>query len=798
MTNKYQPHVVCIILLLVTGCGGSGGGGNSPTEPPVIVDSTPPVITLNGATELAQYIKSDYVEEGASAVDDRDGNVNVTISSDLDVNSAGTYTITYTARDAAGNSATATRTVVVIGQRLANQTCTPPEPTSTTVGTVSFEASFSSLPQIGSPLAMVQPPSDSSFWLLAARDGRIVRMNNDANTSQYDVVLDISAQVSTFFEMGLTGLAIHPNYPQDNRIYVVYNDDRNNRRSTVSSFAINTATGLIDPASEIVQLFLPQPEGNHNGGDIAFGNDGLLYISFGDGGFDRNESQDLSTLHGAILRLNVNEANYSIPSDNPFNTGQSLCDSGSRVSGQCPEIYAYGFRNPWRFSVDQLTGEIWVADVGQSTFEEVNRITSGGNYGWPIMEANQCFLNTGCDTTGLELPVTQYPRSAGVSTVGGYVYRGDNSPSLAGQYVWGDTFSSQFFTIPANAPVGSDYTEIFNSSRIIAAMAQGNDGEIYLLNLQGDPGDEIYRVTATGGTTRTDMPSDLSDTGCFNTTDKTYPQGVINYQSISTLWSDGAEKDRAFAIPDAEVITVNPDGDFIYPDNSILIKHFLAGDSYLETRLFVNLPGGWQGFSYEWNDQQTDAVLLTEGKTKDVGDFVHTYPSQSQCAVCHTAAANHSLGLEIAQLNRIGPIATNNQLELYSDIGLVNQTIDVATAPTLYAIDDTSATLEQRARSYLHSNCSSCHRPGAQADFIDLRYDIDFTATNLCDEVPSNGDLGITNARRIAPGDPDRSVLYLRMLALDGNRMPPLASLVVDDVASSVVQQWISGISSCN
>ena len=184
MTHKYQPFVVSIILMFVTACGGSGGGGTT-TPPPTNTDTTPPVITLNGAVEIQQYIKSDYEEAGASAVDNVDGSVSVTISGAVDVSTAGSYTITYTARDAAGNTATATRTVIIIGQRLANLSCTPPEPTSTGVGTVSFEASFPNLPLIDSPLAMVQPQSDSSYWLLAARNGRIVRHGNICTTNSH-------------------------------------------------------------------------------------------------------------------------------------------------------------------------------------------------------------------------------------------------------------------------------------------------------------------------------------------------------------------------------------------------------------------------------------------------------------------------------------------------------------------------------------------------------------------------------------------------------------------------------------
>lgn len=771
--------------LLIVGCGG-GGGSSAPG----------PTITLIGPSELNLYIKSDYVEPGASAVDIFDNAVDVVITGEVNNQVAGSYTRIYRATDSSGRSSTMQRTVNVLDERIANENCAPPAPVGADLGTVSLTASFPSLPFMGAPLALVQPKNDSTFWMVATRDGRVLRFANDENVNAYDTVLDISSRVTTELEFGLTGLAIHPNYPQDPRVFLVYNDSQNQGRSTLSSFSVNTTSGIIDGASENVLLTLPQPARNHNGGDIAFDDENYLYVSFGDGGLDRDESQDLSTLHGNILRLDVSGADYTIPEDNPFNAGQASCPEGSSANGNCPEIYAYGFRNPWRFSFDTLTGDLWVADVGEATYEEVNRVVAGGNYGWPIMEANSCFLDPQCDTNGLELPITQYGRDTGVSTVGGYVYRGTRSPSLGGQYIWGDTFSQQFLSISATAEAGSTATPIFSSGRIIGALGQGNDGEVHLLSLNGSTGDEILRVTAEGGTTTIEMPQSLSSVGCFNPQEKTYTAGVFNYQVNSQLWSDSASKDRAFAIPNEATIDLS-ENNFIFPENSVLIKHFLDGDEYLETRFFIRSSSGWLGYSYEWNDEQTDAQLLAEGKTEDRGTFVHTYPSRAQCATCHTAAANFSLGLESGQLNRVGPVATNNQLELFSDIGLLTTPVDPETAPKLASLDDETATVEARARSYLHSNCAGCHQPGAQGGFMDLRYSTALNAMQACDVAPAQGDLGIADALIIAPGDPARSVLLARMQSLDATRMPPLASLSVHTEAVAVIGQWITGLADC-
>ncbi|MGB0495149.1 MAG: PQQ-dependent sugar dehydrogenase [Kangiellaceae bacterium] len=785
------------LLILLIACGG-GGSSDSPD----IVDTTPPVITLAGDNPQNINYGSTYIELGASATDAVNGNVSVVITGSVDTSRVGTYQLTYTATDASGNSSNLTRTINVVAARVSNATCVPPPAVGGTPGDITIEASFQDLPILSSPLAMVQPESDSSFWYVALRAGQVVAFDNDPSANSLTEVLDISSKVNTTFELGFTGLAIHPNYPQDNRVFAVYNDANENGRSTISSFSVNTSTRMIDANSELVLITLEQPADNHNGGDIAFGPDGFLYVAFGDGGADRNTSQQLYNLHGSMIRIDVSVQPYQIPSDNPFNSSQSFCSSGARAQGDtsnCPEIFAYGFRNPWRWSFDRQTGDLWLADVGQSTFEEVDRVILGGNYGWPIMEADACFNSQNCDTAGLELPITQYPRSVGVSTVGGYVYRGNASPSMQGLYIWGDTFSSQFLSIPADSNVGADYTAIFNSNRLIAGMAEGNDGEIYLLNLDGGQGDGVYRVFAEdNGTGEIILPDNLSDVGCFDTQNKMSREGVFDYEIHSQLWSDGADKQRSLAIPDNQTIDILSDGDFNFPLNTILMKHFLNGDQYLETRLLINQSNGWTGYSYEWNAEQTDAVLLSDGKTEDVGDFVHTFPSANECAICHTNSANFSLGIETSQLNLTQTALGTNQIDFLSDAGYFSTTVQSENEPMLSAIDDQSASIANRARSYLHSNCAGCHRPGSSAGFMDLRYSTPLAQTSSCDVAPTAGDLGVADARLIAPGNAAASVLVLRMQRLDDDRMPPLASLIEDEVATGVISDWINGLNDCN
>ncbi len=654
---------------------------------------------------------------------------------------------------------------------------------------------------------MIQPRNDGTFWFMADRDGRVYSFSNEEDAASVTEVLDISGRVSTAgVETGFTGMAFHPDYPSDNRLFVLYNDA--SWQSTLSSFTVNTDTRQVNANSETVLLTLEQPGGNHNGGDIAFDSTGLLYASFGDGGEGLEDgtaqyAQRTGNLLGSIIRIDVDEVPYSIPDDNPFNSGQARCNGTSLQRSEiCPEIFAYGFRNPWRFSIDMETDELWTGDVGEDSYEEVNRVESGGNYGWPIMEGPDCFDSNSCDRSGLSLPIVAYTHDDGQSVVGGYVYRGTQSPLLLGKYIYGDIYTSQFFTVDADAPAGSDLEFSFNSQRQIFTLAQGNDGEVYLVNSQpdeaGPAGDGIFRVSDSGGVT-VDMPTNLSDTGCFNTTDRVSPSGVFDYDIIAPLWSDGAAKKRAFAIPDNTTIDVLADGDFDFPTDSVLVKHFLNGDVFLETRLFINHSTGWQGYSYEWNDEQTEAVLLEDGKTRDVGDFIHTYPTRAQCLSCHTNAANHSLGIELLQLNRDSESLGTNIIDYLNDAGYLSSEQSSESSPTLYAIDDETASLEQRARSYLHSNCSSCHRPNATFADMDLRYTTSFADTNTCGVDATVGNLGVVGAQRIAPGDPDRSVLLIRMaLENSDDRMPPLSTLVEDEQATQLIRAWITSLSGCN
>jgi uncharacterized repeat protein (TIGR03806 family) len=277
---------------------------------------------------------------------------------------------------------------------------------------------------------------------------------------------------------------------------------------------------------------------------------------------------------------------------------------------------------------------------------------------------------------------------------------------------------------------------------------------------------------------------------------------MIPYALNAPFWSDGALKERHLAIPDGSTITVASDGDFTFPNGTVLSKTFFLGGKRIETRLLMrHMNGTWAGYTYEWDDAETDATLLSGSKTRQVGGQSWYYPSRAQCLQCHTAAAGRALGPEVGQLN--GDVTyptgrTRNQLETLAGLGFLSAPLP-GPASTLTRFEPPSGAgpLALRARAWLHSNCAGCHRAGGAQGSFDWRYALTLQQTNTCNALPQHGSLGITDARLIAPGEPLRSLMSRRIHALDAARMPPVGSLVVDTQGAALVDAWISSLTSC-
>jgi len=336
---------------------------------------------------------------------------------------------------------------------------------------------------------LVQPDDGQSHIFVTEQPGQIHVFPDDQETTHTEIFLDIQDRVSkSSNEEGLLGIAFDTKYSTSGLFYVYYSASPP-RRSVLSRFSVNESDpNTADLSSETIILEISQPYKNHNGGQIAFGPDGYLYIGLGDGGSSGDpmgNAQNVSTLLGTILRIDVSDVSenksYDIPLDNPF----------VGIDGAREEIWAYGLRNPWRFSFDATTGLLWTGDVGQRKWEEIDIVERGLNYGWNTMEGGHCFSPTNkCDTTNLGLPVAEYDHSEGCSITGGYVYRGGEIPWLLGTYVYGDYCSGKIWGLRYDGDSVIEHSMLLDSKLSITSFGQDLDGKLYVLSRNSG----IYRI----------------------------------------------------------------------------------------------------------------------------------------------------------------------------------------------------------------------------------------------------------------------------------------------------------------
>lgn len=376
----------------------------------------------------------------------------------------------------------------------------PPATTTraTTPADVQFMTPFPDLPPVAGPTAMLEVPGQD-WMLLAIQDGRILGFPRDVDASEYTIVWDHREATSRVgSEEGLLGMALSPSFATDHYMYVYYSAASTPRRTMLARLTttgIGSSLRAVD-GSELTILEQEQPYSNHKGGQVAFGPDGMLYIGLGDGGSGGDplgNGQDITrNWLGSIIRIDVSQATavrpYTAPEDNPF---------AKRQDGALPETWAYGLRNPWRFSFDAATGTMWIGDVGQSNWEEVNIGEAGGNYGWNIMEGSRCYQPpSNCDRNGLILPVVEYSHSDGACSItGGYVYRGSEVEALSGFYLYGDYCSGVIQAIDGRLAAEGEaipVTTLRRDGPPIVTFAQDEAGEIYVLHADGT----IERITS--------------------------------------------------------------------------------------------------------------------------------------------------------------------------------------------------------------------------------------------------------------------------------------------------------------
>ncbi len=675
--------------------------------------------------------------------------------------------------------------------RPSNQTCVAPARPDT--GEVMLQQVFENL-SFRVLMTIEYPPDDPSYLFGLDNAGRLHRFPNDPNTTEKTIALNLRSLfdgTSVSGQSGMMDMAFHPDFANNGELYVAYTVPSDPIVSYVARYRSFDGGETFSSNGEII-LSEEQRGNQHNIGSLFFGRDGYLYIGFGDS-LRRRFAADTSRRYGKLLRIDVDSGSpYAIPPDNPFVSGGGL-----------PEIYAYGFRNPFRMTQDSGgTGEIWGGDVGNHDWEEVNKIVKGGNYGWPTYEGTHCFDGP-CPDPTLIPPVHDYSHSEGCSVIGGFVYRGSQIPSLTGKYLFGDYCSGVISTIDDSGP-SAVVNALITSGISIQDFTETPTGEIYV----NDAASRILQLMpdASSGT-NDNFPQNLSETGCFDAADPTrVAQGVIPFDVNSELWSDGAGKRRWLAIPDGTQITVQSDGDWDFPIGTVLVKEFSHNGSPFETRLLVRHDdGAWAGYTYEWNAALTDATLVPpEGLAKTIdGQLNWFYPSQAQCMQCHSEAAGRALGPETAQLNgdMLYPSGiTSNQLETLEHIGMFANSLGglPQDLPALVDVNDTSATLTDRSRSYLHSNCANCHRPnGPGQGPMDFRFQTEFGDMGACNVDPGLGDLGVPGAKLITPGSAASSVISLRMNTRGADQMPPLGTELVHGDGTAAIDAWINSLEAC-
>lgn len=377
---------------------------------------------------------------------------------------------------------------------------------SNSTAQLQLEQAFPSL-TFQQPVDIQNAGDGSNRLFVVEQKGIISVFLNNSSANSKKTFLDITDRVSSGGEMGLLGLAFHPDYKSNGYFYVNYTTNSPSRRTIISRFKVGSDSDLADKSSELILLEIAQPYSNHNGGQTSFGPDGYLYISLGDGGSGgdpQNNAQNLQSLLGKILRIYVDKTdsgkNYSIPSDNPFK---------GNTSGYREEIFAYGLRNVWRFSFDSATKELWGADVGQNAWEEIHLIKNGGNYGWRCYEGTHVYNSANCNGTNYIPPIFEYAHNSdgGFSITGGFVYRGSKVPELKGKYIYADFVSSHIWALELKDGKASS-TRIFTNAHPVSTFGVDEANELYFTNYNSG---KLYRfkTTASGRIGKAELPIEL-------------------------------------------------------------------------------------------------------------------------------------------------------------------------------------------------------------------------------------------------------------------------------------------------
>ncbi len=639
-------------------------------------------------------------------------------------------------------------------------------------------------------ITSLTPVRESQVWM-SASGGRVFEVNID--TQEHREVLDLQDQVPHVSVEYLLAFRASPDFDNNRTAYGLYAAlNPVNFHIFLSEFVFSEEEQRFTLTRELIAFdSTTSSHASHAGGDIAFDSEGYLYASFGDGPLENTPSisrLDLDHLRGKVVRLNVAPGEPLIPLDNPF---VHLDPETTRH-----EIFALGFRNPFRMSYDPEQDALWLGDVGAHSWEEINLVEAGHSYGWPLVEGPECFsAYPSCEAERFTPPVYSYNHRRGKSVTGGRVLRSPALEQLDGFYVFGDFVTGEIMAFdPATADTAPVIPLSLTRVAGVTDFAQLEDGRLLALNAAG----EVYLIEDSGGVPGDGIPGQLADTGCFDELGE-LSSGFSQYDVAAPFWSDGLDKRRSVFVPSHSTVRVLPQGKLSFPEGTVLIKEFVSGGRTVETRLlWRTIEGTWRAATYAHRGP-VGAQRVTEGAEVPLEDgSVWSVPPETSCFECHTEAAEIVLGAELAQLDREVSWRNRNldQLQLWADLGYLGANVPDAWSTPAMALD--SGDLEHDARSYLHSNCSGCHRPGAGGRArIDLRYFTPLTNTRTCDVPPELHDLGIAQPFLIAPGVPERSVLLARMEHSAEHRMPPVGVSRRDRQGLRLVSDWIQSLSSC-
>lgn len=674
--------------------------------------------------------------------------------------------------------------------------------------------------ELRNPLYVAPEPGTGDLFVVLAggekdRPSRILRLPDDPDTRHSSVALEVERRL-------VYSVSFHPRYEENGLLFVFTNgptgeDERTNR--ITRHHASRDAARRVDPHG---QTILEWRSAGHDGGDLGFAPDGLLYITTGDGTSDSDgwsSGQTVDDLLGSVLRIDVDHPGegvpYSVPPDNPF----------VKLPGARPEVWAYGLRNPWRLGIDLPTGQIWVGNNGQDLWETAHLARSGENYGWSVYEGSHPFyLNRKHGPTPLVPPTIEQPHALFRSLTGGVVYRGSRFPELDGAYLYGDYATGRIWGMRHDGARVLWHRELADTTLAIAAFRVDQRGEILVVDHSGHSLFQLEPAPPTGK--RPPFPLRLSETGLFaSTRDQTPARGVLPYFVNAAAWTDGAAVERFLAVPGGALVEYSS-GPWGFPDGTALVQTLsleappgvAASRRRVETRVLLRQEGEWAGYSYRWSPDGADAELVPAGGADAEFDLAGArgqgtepggvgrggtqawrFPAREECMACHSRAASYVLGITEGQLNRTLEVAGGPGDQIHSLVrrGLFRNPPDRPAEKLERLVDpgDTTAPLEPRARAYLQVNCSVCHvEAGGGNSAMELGLATARDKMRLLGARPRHDTFGLPDAMLVAPGNPDRSVLLRRLSRRGTGQMPPLVTRRVDEQAVELFKAWISSL----